>query len=338
MSDMKPDRNLALELVRVTEAAGMAAGRWMGRGEKEQADQAAVDAMRLMLDTVSMDGVVVIGEGEKDEAPMLYNGEKVGDGTGPMVDVAVDPIDGTRLLSKGMGNALSVVAVAERGSMFDPGAAVYMDKLAVGPEAAEVIDLDAGPEENIRRVARAKGVPPESITVVVLDRPRHEELVDRIRAAGASVRFITDGDVAGAIMAASPQGRADLLMGIGGTPEGVVAACALKCLGGAIQGRLEPRNDEERQALVDAGFDVDRVLTIDDLVSGQDVFFAATGITDGNLLRGVRYGRDHLETHSMVMRSRSGTVRWVEAHHLVDKLMRFSQVEYRRAGGGDRPS
>ncbi|HEV8682536.1 MAG TPA: class II fructose-bisphosphatase [Actinomycetota bacterium] len=325
----RPDRNLALELARVTEAAAMAAGRWLGRGEKEGSDQAAVDAMRLMLDTVSMDGVVVIGEGEKDHAPMLYNGEKVGDGTGPPVDVAVDPIDGTRLLSKGMGNALSVVAVAERGTMFDPGPAVYMDKIAVGPEAADVIDIEAGPEENVRRVAKANGMRPEEIAVVVLDRDRHEDLVNRIRSAGARVRFITDGDVAGAIQAALPEGRADLLMGIGGTPEGVVAACALKCLGGGMQGRLYPRDEDERRALLDAGYKLDQVLTIDDLVSGDDAFFAATGITDGALLRGVRYRKDRAETHSVVMRSRSGTVRFIEARHQLEKLMRFSRVAYR---------
>jgi fructose-1,6-bisphosphatase II len=325
----KPDRNLALELARVTEAAAMAAGRWLGRGEKEDSDQAAVDAMRLMLDTVSMDGVVVIGEGEKDHAPMLYNGEKVGDGTGPPVDVAVDPIDGTRLLSKGMGNALSVVAVAERGTMFDPGPAVYMDKIAVGPEAADAIDIEAGPEENVRRVAKAKGVRPEEIAVVVLDRDRHDDLVERIRSAGARVRFITDGDVAGAIQAALPEGRADLLMGIGGTPEGVVAACALKCLGGGMQGRLYPRNEDERRALLDAGYKLDQVLTIDDLVSGENAFFAATGITDGALLRGVRYRQDRADTHSVVMRSRSGTVRFIEARHQLEKLMRFSRVAYR---------
>ena len=325
----RPDRNLALELARVTEAAAMAAGRWLGRGEKEDSDQAAVDAMRLMLDTVSMDGVVVIGEGEKDHAPMLYNGEKVGDGTGPPVDVAVDPIDGTRLLSKGMGNALSVVAVAERGTMFDPGPAVYMDKIAVGPEAADAIDIEAGPEENVRRVAKAKGMRPEEIAVVVLDRDRHEDLVNRIRSSGARVRFISDGDVAGAIQAALPEGRADLLMGIGGTPEGVVAACALKCLGGGMQGRLYPRNEDERRALIDAAYKLDQVLTIDDLVSGDDAFFAATGITDGALLRGVRYRKDRAETHSVVMRSRSGTVRFIEARHQLEKLMRFSRVAYR---------
>jgi fructose-1,6-bisphosphatase II len=328
MSTEKPDRNLAMEMVRVTEAAALAAGRWVGRGEKEGADQSAVDAMRLMLDTVSMDGIVVIGEGEKDEAPMLYNGEKVGNGEGPAVDVAVDPIDGTRLLSKGMGNALSVVAVAERGTMFDPGPAVYMEKLAVGPEAAEAIELDAGPEENVRKVARAKGIDPEDVSVVVLDRPRHEDLVTRIRKAGARVRFITDGDVAGAILAATSD-TADILMGVGGTPEGVVAACALTCVGGAIQGKLYPRDDGERQALLDAGYDLEKTLTTSELVSGKEVFFAATGVTDGALLRGVRYRADRALTYSMVMRSHSGTVRHIDSTHQIEKLMRFSSIEYR---------
>jgi fructose-1,6-bisphosphatase II len=326
----KPDRNLAMELVRVTEAAAMAAGRWVGRGDKEAADQAAVDAMRLMIDTVAMDGVVIIGEGEKDEAPMLFNGERVGTGEGPPVDVAVDPIDGTTLTSKGMGNALAVIAVAEGGTMFDPGAAVYMDKIAVGPEAADVIDLEAGPEENIRKVAKAKGVRPEDISVVVLERDRHDELVKRIRGSGARVMLITDGDVQGAIVAAAPERHAgDLLMGVGGTPEGVVAAAALKCIGGAMQGKLYPRNDEETQKLVDAGYDIDRVLTTEDLVSGEEVFFAATGLTNGALLRGVRYREDKIITDSMVMRSKSGTVRYVEGHHQVRKLERFSRIQYR---------
>jgi fructose-1,6-bisphosphatase II len=331
MSEAKrPDRNLAMELVRVTEAAAMAAGRWIGRGDKAAADQAAVDAMRLMIDSVAMDGVVVIGEGEKDQAPMLYNGERVGTGEGPPVDVAVDPVDGTTLTSKGMGNALAVIAVAERGSMFDPGAAVYMDKIAVGPEAADAIDIEAGPEENVRRVARAKDMRPEDVSVVVLERDRHEDLVAAIRSAGARVMFIADGDVAGAIVAAAPERRsADLLMGIGGTPEGVVAAAALKCIGGAMQGKLFPRNDQERGKLVDDGYDLDRVLTTDDLVGGEDIFFAATGITHGALLRGVGYRRDQVITQSMVMRARSGTVRYVEGHHQLDKLMRFSQIEYR---------
>ncbi len=325
----KPDRNLALELVRVTEAAALAAGRWVGRGDKEGADQAAVDAMRLMLDTVAMDGLVVIGEGEKDEAPMLYNGEHVGNGAGPAVDVAVDPVDGTRLTAMGQGNAVSVVALAERGTMFDPGPAVYMDKIAVGPESVDVIDIEAGPEENIRRVATAKGMRLQDVSVVVLDRPRHEELVSRIRSVGARVMFITDGDVAGAILTGVPRTTADILMGIGGTPEGVVGASALKCMGGAMQGKLYPRNDEERQAIVDAGLDVDAVLTHDDLVSGEDVFFAATGITNGALLRGVRYLPDWAITYSMVMRSRSGTVRVIEGRHQLEKLMRFSQIQYR---------
>jgi fructose-1,6-bisphosphatase II len=326
----KPDRNLALELVRVTEAAAMAAGRWVGRGDKEAADQAAVDAMRLMIDTVNMDGVVVIGEGEKDEAPMLYNGEQVGNGEGPPVDVAVDPVDGTTLTAKGMGNALAVIAVAERGTMFDPGAAVYMDKIAVGPEAADAIDIEAGPEENVLRVAKAKGKRPEDISVVVLERDRHVTLVEAIRSAGARVMFIIDGDVQGAIVAAAPERiGADLLMGIGGTPEGVVAAAALKCIGGAMQGKLFPRNDEERQKLTDGGYDIDAVITTDDLVSGEEVFFAATGVTNGAMLRGVRYREDKIITDSVVMRSKSGTVRYVEAHHQAEKLERYSPIQYR---------
>ena len=326
----KPDRNLALELVRVTEAAAMAAGRWVGRGDKEAADQAAVDAMRLMIDTVSMDGVVVIGEGEKDEAPMLYNGEQVGNGEGPPVDVAVDPVDGTTLTAKGMGNALAVIAVAERGTMFDPGAAVYMDKIAVGPEAADAIDIEAGPEENVLRVAKAKGKRPEDISVVVLERDRHVTLVEGIRSAGARVMLITDGDVQGAIVAAAPERiGADLLMGIGGTPEGVVAAAALKCIGGAMQGKLFPRNDEERQKLADGGYDIDAVITTDDLVSGEEVFFAATAVTNGAMLRGVRYREDKIITDSVVMRSKSGTVRYVEAHHQAEKLERYSPIQYR---------
>jgi fructose-1,6-bisphosphatase II len=286
--------------------------------------------MRLMIDTVTMDGVVVIGEGEKDEAPMLFNGEQVGNGEGPPVDVAVDPIDGTTLTAKGMGNALAVLAVAERGTMFDPGAAVYMDKIAVGPEAADAIDIEAGPEENIRRVAKAKGKRPEDVSVVVLERDRHDDLVKAIRDAGARVMFITDGDVQGAIVAAAPERiGADLLMGIGGTPEGVVAAAALKCIGGAMQGKLYPRNQEERQKLLDGGYDIDAVISTDDLVSGEEVFFAATGVTNGAMLRGVRYRGDKIITDSVVMRSKSGTVRYVEAHHHVEKLERFSQIQYR---------
>jgi fructose-1,6-bisphosphatase II len=325
----RPDRNLAMELVRVTEAAALAAGRWIGRGDKNAADQAAVDAMRLMIDTVSMDGVVVIGEGEKDEAPMLFNGERVGDGNGPATDVAVDPIDGTRLTAVGQPNALAVIALAPHGAMFFPGAALYMEKLATGPEAADVIDIEASVAENIRQVAKAKGKRPEEVTVTILDRDRHTDTIAQIREVGARVFLITDGDVAGAIVAAAPRTEVDLLIGIGGTPEGVVAAAALKCLGGAIQGRLYPRNDDERRALVDGGFDLDRVLTTDDLVAGDDCFFAATGITDGYLLDGVKYWPDGASTHSMVMRSRSGTLRYVASEHSFEKLERFSSIQYR---------
>jgi len=326
----RPDRNIAMELVRVTEAAALAAGRWIGRGDKEAADGAAVDAMRLMIDSVSMNGVVVIGEGEKDEAPMLFNGEEVGNGEGPGTDVAVDPIDGTTLTSIGQANALAVIALAERGTMFFPGAAVYMEKIAVGPEAADAIDITLPPDENVRRVAKAKGVRPEEITVTILDRPRHKDIIASIRTVGARVYLISDGDVAGAISAATPRSGVDMLYGIGGTPEGVISAAALKCVGGAIQGKLYPRDDAERQTLIDEGFDLDAVLTTDDLVKGDHVFFAATGITDGNLLRGVQYWPDGATTHSMVMRSRSGTVRWVEAEHRFEKLERFSAIEYRR--------
>jgi fructose-1,6-bisphosphatase II len=326
----RPDRNLAMELVRVTEAAALAAGRWVGRGDKNAADQAAVDAMRLMIDSVDMQGVVVIGEGEKDEAPMLFNGEEVGDGHGPGTDVAVDPIDGTRLTAVGQPNALSVIALAERGSMFFPGAALYMEKIATGPEAADAIDIEAPVDENIKRVAKAKAKRPEEVTVTVLDRDRHADLIRQIREVGARVFLITDGDVAGAIVAATARTEVDLLMGIGGTPEGVISAAALKCLGGAIQGRLFPRNDEERRSLIEDGFDIGAVLTADDLVRGKDVFFAATGITDGYLLQGVRYWPDGATTYSMVMRSRSGTVRHIESHHEFEKLERFSPIAYRR--------
>jgi fructose-1,6-bisphosphatase II len=325
----RPDRNLAMELVRVTEAAALAAGRWVGRGDKNAADGAAVDAMRLMIDTVSMQGVVVIGEGEKDEAPMLFNGERVGDGTGPETDVAVDPIDGTTLTSVGQPNAVAVIALAPRGAMFFPGAAMYMEKIATGPEAADLIDIEAPIAENIRQVAKAKGIRPEELTVTILDRDRHREMIDEIRAAGARIFLITDGDVAGAIVAATPRKEVDLLLGIGGTPEGVIAAAALKCLGGAIQGKLYPRSDQERSELVNQGFDLDQVLTTNDLVASDDVFFAATGITDGNLLDGVRYWPDGATTYSMVMRGRSGTVRSVEAEHRFEKLERFSPIAYR---------
>ena len=319
-----PDRNLALELVRVTEAAALAAARWMGRGDKEAADQAAVDAMRLLMDTVPMDGTVVIGEGEKDNAPMLYNGERIGNGEPPVVDIAVDPIDGTTLTSKGMNGALAVVALAERGTMFDPGPCVYMEKIAAGEEAAEHVDLEAPVAENIRRVAKAKRADVSDVTVTILERSRHEQLVKEVREAGARIRFITDGDVAGAISAARPGTGVDLLMGTGGTPEGVIAACAIKCLGGVIQGRLWPRNEQERDAAVAAGYDLDRVLTTNDLVSGEDVFFAATGVTDGDLVNGVRYRERSAITQSIVMRSRSGTVRVIDALHRMEKLKKFS--------------
>jgi fructose-1,6-bisphosphatase II len=325
-----PDRNLALELVRVTESAAMSAGRWIGRGDKISADQAAVDGMRLMLDTTSMAGVVVIGEGEKDKAPMLYNGEEVGSGTGPDVDVAVDPLEGTTLTAKGQPNAIATIACAERGTMFFPGAAVYMDKIACGPESTDVIDIDAPPEENVRRVAKAKGVKPSDVTVVVLERDRHVDLIAALRAVEAKLLLISDGDVAPSIAAARPESGVDLVMGIGGTPEGVLSASALKCVGGALQGKLWPRDDEERQKLIDAGYDLDRVLTTDDLVGGDDVFFAATGVTTGALLRGVRYTRDGSITDSIVMRSRSGTVRRVEAFHSYDKLEALSGGRYGR--------
>jgi fructose-1,6-bisphosphatase II len=324
-----PDRNLALELVRVTEAAALAAGRWIGRGQKESADGAAVDAMRLMLDTVSMAGVVVIGEGEKDEAPMLFNGEQVGNGLGPAVDVAVDPLEGTRLTAFGMPGAIAVVAVSEQGTMFFPGAALYMDKIAGGPDVFEVLDIDAPPGENVRRAAKAKGVRPEDISVVVLDRERHVGLIAALREAGAKVHLITDGDVAPTIAAARPDTGVDLLMGVGGTPEGVISAAALKALGGGMQGKLWPRNDDERNRLIDTGYDLNEVLTTDRLVSGDNVFVAATGVTTGSMLRGVRYTQDGAVTDSIVMRSKSGTVRRIEADHALDKLMKYSKVAYR---------
>ena len=329
MSAQRPDRNLALELVRVTEAAAMAAGRWVGRGDKNAADQAAVDGMRAMLDSVSMDGVVVIGEGEKDEAPMLYNGEEVGDGTGPAVDVAVDPLEGTRLTALGQPNAIAVIAVAERGTMFFPGAAVYMEKIAVGPQGIDVVDITRSPSENVRAVAEAKNLSTREISVVVLERDRHDDLIAELRDAGAKVNLIRDGDVAPAIAAASAGTGVDMLYGVGGTPEGVISAAALKCVGGGIQGRLWPRDDDERATLVDAGLDPARVLTTDDLVSGQDVFVAATGVTTGALLRGVRYLPNGAITDSIVMRSRSGTVRRIEASHALDKLESFTGREYR---------
>ncbi len=312
---MGNSRNLAFELVRVTESAAIAAARWVGRGDKNTADGAAVDAMRRLISSVSMDGVVVIGEGEKDEAPMLYNGERVGDGVGPACDVAVDPIDGTTLTAKGMNNAISVIAVAERGAMYDPSAVFYMEKLVTGPEAADVVDITAPVGENIRRVAKAKRLSPSEITVVILDRPRHEKLAKEIREAGARIKFITDGDVASAVEAARENTGIDLLMGIGGTPEGIIAACAMKCLGGVIQGRLMPRDDAEREKAIAAGHDLSRVLSTNDLVTGDDVFFAATGITDGELLRGVRFGPRGMTSHSLVMRGKSHTIRLIQSEH-----------------------
>ncbi|MDX6632810.1 MAG: fructose,6-bisphosphatase [Solirubrobacterales bacterium] len=321
-SGAKPDRNLALELVRVTEAAALAAARWVGRGQKEAADQAAVDAMRLLLHTVPMDGVVVIGEGEKDEAPMLYNGERIGDGSPPVVDIAVDPLEGTRLTAQGQPSALSVVALAERGTMFDPGPCVYMEKLVGAADIADCLSLDDSLTDVIARVGEHKRGNPSDVTVVMLDRERHTDAVSEIRGTGARIRFITDGDVAAALLAVTPGNGVDLLWGIGGTPEGVLSAAAIKCLGGCILGRLWPRDEGERQAAIDAGYDLDEILDADRLVSGEDVFFAATGVTDGDLLQGVRYLGDGsaATTESLVMRSRSGTVRKVQATHNRPKL------------------
>ncbi|MCW2624941.1 MAG: fructose,6-bisphosphatase [Mycobacterium sp.] len=323
-----PDRNLALELVRVTEAGAMAAGRWVGRGDKEGGDGAAVDAMRELVNTVSMRGVVVIGEGEKDNAPMLYNGEEVGNGDGPDCDFAVDPIDGTTLMSKGLPNAISVLAVAERGAMFDPSAVFYMNKIAVGPEAIDAIDITAPIGENVRQVAKAKGLSVSDMTVCILDRPRHEKLMAEVRDAGARIRLITDGDVAGAISACRPNSGTDLLAGIGGTPEGIITAAAIRCMGGAIQGQLAPKDDEERQKAIDAGYDLDQILSTEDLVSGENVFFCATGVTDGDLLKGVQYYGGGCTTSSIVMRSKSGTVRMIEAYHRLSKLNEYSAIDF----------
>jgi fructose-1,6-bisphosphatase II len=324
----QPDRNLALDIVRVTEAAAMAASRWMGRGDKEGADGAAVDAMRITLGSVPMDGIVVIGEGEKDEAPMLFNGESVGDGNGPATDIAVDPIDGTTLTAKGRGNAIAVIAVSERGTMFDPGPCVYMEKIAVGPECVGVIDLTCTPSENLAAVAKAKGESIRNVTAVILERDRHDDLIEEVRSAGARVRLIPDGDVAGAISTAWADSGADILFGIGGTPEGVITAAALKCMGGEMLGRLWPRDDDERTAAIDGGYDLERVLTTDDLVAGDNCFFAATGITDGELLKGVHYDRNGATTQSLVMRSKSGTVRMINARHNLAKLGGFSAIEF----------
>jgi fructose-1,6-bisphosphatase II len=328
-----PDRNLALELVRVTEAAAMAAARWVGRGDKNGADGAAVNAMRQLIGSVSMNGVVVIGEGEKDDAPMLFNGERVGDGSGPECDVAVDPIDGTTLAAKGMPNAIAVLAVAERGAMFDPSAVFYMEKLVVGPEGADIIDITAPIGVNLNWLAKAKGEKVADLTVCILDRPRHQDLVDEVRAAGARIKFISDGDVAGAIMAARDGTGVDLLAGIGGTPEGIIAACAISCLGGTIQGRLWPRDETERIKALDAGHDLGRVLTTTDLVTGENIFFCATGITDGEIMEGVRYTPQGPTTHSIVMRSKSGTIRDIRSEHRIAKLSTYSSVDFSSPGG-----
>ncbi|MEE2767856.1 MAG: class II fructose-bisphosphatase [Actinomycetota bacterium] len=314
------DRNLALDLVRVTEAAAIAASRWMGRGDKEGADGAAVNAMRHVLDTVAMDGIVVIGEGEKDDAPMLFNGEQCGNGRPPVTDIAVDPIDGTTLTALGRANAISVIAVSDRGTMFDPGPCVYMEKIAAGPGCADVIDIDCSPTENLSRIAEAKGEEVQDLTAVILDRDRHADLITEVRETGARIRLISDGDVAGAISTAWPDSGADVLFGIGGTPEGVISAAALKCMGGSLQGRLWPRNEAERSSANEQGYDLSRVLRLDDLVAGNNCFFAATGITDGDLVRGVHYSPGQAHTQSLVMRSLSGTVRLIEAHHRLQGL------------------
>lgn len=323
-----PDRNLAMELVRVTESAALAAGRWVGRGQKNEGDGAAVDAMRQLINTVNMNGVVVIGEGEKDEAPMLFNGENVGTGDGPDVDIAVDPIDGTTLMAEGRPNAISVLAAAERGSMYDPSAVFYMDKIAVGPEAKGSIDIEAPVEHNIRSVAKAKGVQVQDVTVVILDRPRHEQTIRDIRSLGAKVRLIGDGDVAGAVAAAQDTNSIDIAMGIGGTPEGVITACAMKCMGGEIQGILAPKDDEERQKAIDAGLDLNAVLGTNDLVASDNCYFVATGVTNGDMLRGVSYRSGGATTRSLVMRSRSGTIRSIEATHQLQKLKEYEVQDY----------
>jgi fructose-1,6-bisphosphatase II len=329
MSSARPDRNLALELVRVTEAAALAAARMVGRGDKEGADQAAVDAMRHVLESVSMDGVVVIGEGEKDEAPMLYNGENIGDGTPPQVDIAVDPLEGTRLTALGMPSAIAVIALAQRGAMFDPGPCVYMEKIAGGPEIADLLDLDRPLPETLSLIAQRKGIDIRDVMVVMLDRERHHDAMRQVREAGARVRLILDGDVSAAMLAVSENSPVDLLWGIGGTPEGVISAAAIKCIGGQLLGRLWPRSDEEQQAAIDGGYDLNRVLDCDALVAGEDVFFSATGVTDGDVLQGVRYQGDRgATTESLVMRARSGTVRRISARHDRGKLRALTGVRY----------
>jgi fructose-1,6-bisphosphatase II len=328
LGGITPTRNLALELARVTEAAALSAGRYMGRGAKEQADQAAVNAMRVVMGTLDMNGVIVIGEGEKDNAPMLYNGEVVGNGTGMDVDVAVDPIDGTRPLAFGRSSSLATVAVAPRGTMYNPGPFVYMNKIAVGPEARGKISIEKSIQENLEIIAKAKNTEVEDLTTIILDRDRHKEMIAEIRKAGARIRVIPDGDVAAALMTAWPDSGVDVLFGIGGTPEGVLAACALRAMGGEIQGKLYARDENELRRGLDAGYNFEKVLTMDDLVSSEDVFFAATGITDGELLKGVRYFGNGARTDSLVVRGLTGTVRQIIATHRIDKLHQLSSIKY----------
>lgn len=328
MTSEAPQRNLALDLVRVTEAAALAAARWLGKGDKNSGDNAAVDAMRLSFNAIDIEGVVVIGEGEKDDAPMLYNGENLGTGEGPKMDVAVDPVEGTRLLAFGRPNAISVVSLAPRGMMFNPGPAFYMKKLAVGREAAKVVDLDAPVEDNLRKVAKALGKDIDDLVVFVLDKPRHERLIEDIRKAGARIQLHTDGDVAGALMAVSPESEVDIMLGTGGTPEGVIAATAVKIVGGEILGKLDPQSDAEKEALLKAGYDLRRVLNVDDMIQSDDIFFAATGISGGTFLEGVKYTGRGAVTHSIVMRGKTGTIRYLQSHHSFEKLMQISAIHY----------
>lgn len=328
MNTQKPTRNLALELVRVTESAALSAGRFMGRGDKDVADRAAVDAMRLVLNSIDMDAVIVIGEGEKDEAPMLFNGEKVGSGKPPQVDLAVDPIDGTRPLANGFLNSIATVAIAPRDTMFNPGPFVYMDKIAVGPQAKGLIDIEAPLRDNLEKIAHSENKSLNDLTVIILQRPRHQELIQEVREIGSRIRLIPDGDVAGALMTCLPESGIDALLGIGGTPEGILAACAIRAMGGELQGKLHIRNEQEKKLGLEMGYSLNKVITMDDLVSSDDVFFAATGITDGELLDGVRYTGQGAETHSLVIRGKTGTVRWIKAKHNIEKLNPISEIEY----------
>ena len=323
-----PEKNLALDIVRITEAAALASARWLGRGDKEAGDGAAVDAMRVSFATLSIDGKVIIGEGEKDNAPMLFNGEKVGKGCGPSLDVAVDPVEGTNLLAYGRPNAISVVGVAPSGSMFNPGPSYYMQKLVVPREARDVVDLDAPVKVNLANVAKAMGKSVQDLVVFVLDKPRHEKLITEIRQAGARIQLQTDGDVAGALMAVDPRSEVDIMMGTGGTPEGVLSACAIKGMGGQILARLDPQSYVEKEAITEAGIDAREVLTVHDLVRSDDCFFAATGISGGDFLRGVRYSAKYAVTHSLVLRGKTGTLRYVESYHNMDRLSKFSAVRY----------